>query len=158
MSEALPQPCERARSWAALAPDDELSVLEQKLLDAHVARCGSCSHFSVQVAVVAAELRASPARELPRPVSVPAWRRRCVHARARMVGAAAAVAVMALGVASPSPLSAGKQETFRLPRVVDFSGGDRAEQQALRDVRREAIVGAIAARSRPAGHFGTQPI
>ena len=150
-------PCERARAWAALVPDGELSVLEQKLLDAHLARCRSCSHFSAQVAAAVAQLRAAPLEPLPIPVSVSTRHPRRIPARARMVGAAAAVAAMALGIAARAPLSPGQQETFQQPRVVDFSG-DLAEQQALRDVRREAIVAAIAARSRPAGHFGTQPI
>ena len=39
--------CDRARAWAALAPDGELSELERKLLDAHVVRCGACSRFAV---------------------------------------------------------------------------------------------------------------
>ena len=150
-------PCERARAWAALLPDGELSVLERRLLDAHLARCGACTHFSAQVAAAVAELRAAELQPLPAPVAVPARHPRRVYARARMVGAAAAVAAMALGVAARAPLSSGQQESLQLPQVVDF-GGDLAEQQALRDARREAIVAAIAARSRPAGHFGTQPI
>ena len=149
--------CERARSWAALAPDCELSELEQKLLDAHLARCAACSRFAVQVAAVAAELRAASLQPLPRPVSIPTRRRLPVYARVRTVGAAAAVALMALGIASQAPFSAGEQESFRLPRVVDFSGGDEAEQRALRNLRRAAIVAASAARNRPARHFGNQP-
>lgn len=150
--------CERARSWAALAPDDELSELEQKLLDAHLARCGACSRFSMQVAAVATELRAAALQPLPRPISIPTWRRRPVYARVRAVGAAAAVAVMALGIASRAPLSSSEpQQSFEFPRVVDFSGGDEAEQQTLRNLRREAIAQENAARNRPARHFGNQP-
>jgi len=149
--------CERARSWAALAPDGELSELERKLLDAHVARCGACSTFTVQVAAIAGALRAAALQPLPRPVSISTWRRRHVYARVRMVGAAAAVAAMALGVTARAPLSAGEQQSFQFPRVVDFSGGDLAEHQELRNIRREAIVAAIEARNRPARHFGNQP-
>jgi hypothetical protein len=64
---------------------------------------------------------------------------------------------MALGIASRAPLQTSDQQAFQLPRVVDFSGGDEAEQQALRNLRREAIVQATAARNRPARHFGNQP-
>jgi hypothetical protein len=148
--------CERARSWAALAPDGELSELEHKLLDAHLARCSGCSRFSMQVAAVAAELRAAALQPLPRPVSIPTWRRRPVYARFRTVGAAAAVALMALGIASRAPLSTDA-ESLQFPRIVDFSGGDQAEQQALRNLRREAIQQATEARNRPARHFGNQP-
>jgi hypothetical protein len=148
--------CERARSWAALAPDGELSELEQKLLGAHVARCASCSRFSVQVEAVALELRAAALQPLPRPVSIPSWRRP-VYTRIRTVGAAAAVALMALGIAARAPLSTSEQQSLQLPRVVDFSGGDQAEQQRLRSLRREAIVTAREVRNRPARHFGNQP-
>ena len=113
--------CERARAWAALAPDGELSELERKLLDAHVQRCAACGYFAVEVAAVAAELRAAALQPLPRPLVVPIWRRRPVYARFRAVGAAAAVAVMALGIASRAPLSAGDRESFELPRVTNYA-------------------------------------
>ena len=66
---------------------------------------------------------------LPRPLVVPIWRRRPVYARVRAVGAAAAVAVMALGVASRAPLSASDRESFDLPRVTNF-----ANKTPLREV------------------------
>ena len=133
-------------------------MLEQKLLDAHLARCGACSRFSVQVTAVAAALRAAALQPVSQPVTVPTWRRQRTYARVRVVGAAAAVAVMALGISSRAPLSAGERGAFQFPVAVDFSGGDQAEQQELRDLRREAIVAAIAARNRPARHFGTESI
>jgi anti-sigma factor RsiW len=141
--------CERARSWAALAPDGELSELERKLLDSHLARCGACSAFAVEVAALAAELRAASLQPLPRPVALPVWHRRRAWAGVRTVSAAAAVAVMALGIASRAPLSSGDRESIRLPRVVDFSGGDQAEMQRLRSQRREAIAVANAIKNRP---------
>jgi Putative zinc-finger len=113
--------CERARSWAALAPDGELSELERKLLDAHIVRCSPCAHFALQVAEIAAELRRAALQPLPQPVTVPIWRRRPVYARLRAVGAAAAVAVMALGVASRAPLSASERNTIELPQVTNFA-------------------------------------
>lgn len=146
--------CERARSWAALAPDGELSELEHKLLESHLARCGACSHFAVEVATLAAELRTAALQPLPRPVALPVWQRRRAYAGMRAVGAAAAVAVMALGIASRSPLSDGERQSVQLPRVVDFSGGDQAEAQTLLSQRSEAITVARAARNRPARHFG----
>ena len=149
--------CERARSWAALAPDDELSELEQKLLEAHLARCAGCARFAVQVATVAAELRAAALQPLPHPVSILTWRRRPVYARLRTVGAAAAVAVMALGIASRAPLSSGESQSFRLPPAADLSSDDRSENQELRDLRRAAIVRATAAMNRPTRYFGNQP-
>ena len=53
--------CERTRTWAALAPDGELAVLERRLLDAHLANCLACRSFADDVAAIAAELRAAAA-------------------------------------------------------------------------------------------------
>ncbi len=149
--------CERARSWAALAPDGELSELERKLLDSHLTRCGACSHFAVQVAALADELQAASLQPLPRPVALPVWHRRRAFASMRAVGAAAAVAVMALGIASRSPLSNGDRESIQLPRVVDFSGGDQAEIRTLRNQRSEALAVARATKNRPAPAPGQPP-
>jgi anti-sigma factor RsiW len=112
--------CERARTWAALAPDGELSELERKLLDAHLQRCSPCAHFALDVAAIAAELRAAAPQPLPRPLSVPIWRRRPVYARVRAVGAAAAVAAMALGIAARGPVGP-QDDSFGLPQVTNFA-------------------------------------
>jgi predicted anti-sigma-YlaC factor YlaD len=149
--------CERARSWAALAPDGELSELERKLLGSHLDRCPACAGFALDVAALAEELRGAALEPLPRPVALPSRRRRPAYARLQTVGAAAAVALMALGVASRAPLSNGDQQSIRVPRVVDFSGGDESEIQQLRTLRSEALASARAFRNRPARHFGNQP-
>ena len=53
--------CGRARWWAALAPDDELSELERKRLRAHLAGCGACSRFALEAAALAiAVAKAAP--------------------------------------------------------------------------------------------------
>jgi anti-sigma factor RsiW len=113
--------CERARSWAALAPDGELSELERKLLESHLERCPGCARFALEVEGIACELRRAALQPLPRPVSVPVWRRRPVYARLRAVGAAAAVAVMALGVASRAPLAPSERNSLELPQVTNFA-------------------------------------
>ena len=140
--------CERARTWAALAPDGELSELERKLLDAHVQRCAPCAHFALHVAAIAAELRAAAPQPLPRPLSVPLWRRRPVYARVRAVGAAAAVAAMALGIASRGPISPSDNDSFRLPQVTNFA--NRAPEREVELInRRVANEKARATRFRP---------
>lgn len=113
--------CERTRTWAALAPDGELSELERKLLQAHVQRCADCARFSVEVAAVTSELRAAALLPLPRPLSVPILRRRPVYARVRAVGAVAAVAVMALGIASSGPLTPSERDSLELPHITNFA-------------------------------------
>ena len=149
--------CDRARSWAALAPDGELSELERKLLDSHLTRCSACSCFAVEVAALAADLRATELEPLPRPVSIPTWHRRPVYARFRGVAAAAAVAVMALGIASRAPLATSDRESLQQARVIDFSGGDAVEQQTLLNTRTYTLASQRATRNRPARHFGNQP-
>ena len=127
--------CERARSWAALAPDGELSELERKLLDSHLDRCAACSSFFVEVAWTALELRRAAPEPLPHPISVPTWRRRQRYARIRTVGAAAAVAVMALGIASRAPLATTEQNTLNLPAITDFTENLEREDAQFRSVR-----------------------
>jgi predicted anti-sigma-YlaC factor YlaD len=140
--------CERARTWAALAPDGELSELERKLLDAHVQRCAACAHFALEVAAVAGELRAAAPQRLPRPLVVPIWRRRPVYARVRAVGAAAAVAVMALGIAARSPLSTSDSESFEMPRVTNFAN-TAPEREVELITRRVENEKAVSTRFRP---------
>jgi hypothetical protein len=55
--------CERARFLAALAPDQALSEMEERILERHLARCPSCRRFAASVVDVAAELRAAPLAE-----------------------------------------------------------------------------------------------
>jgi predicted anti-sigma-YlaC factor YlaD len=52
------QPCERAREWASLRADGELSELESVLLDVHLARCDACRAFALGAERMAATLRA----------------------------------------------------------------------------------------------------
>ena len=110
--------CDRARSWAALAPDGELSELERTLLRAHLLRCSGCSRFAADVAAITAALRSASFEPLPRPISVPPWRRRLVLTRLRTVGAAAAVAVMALGIASHAPVANEERRPAQLSRDI----------------------------------------
>lgn len=123
--------CERARAWAALAPDGELSELERKLLDSHLQRCRACARFAVQVAAVARELREAALHPLPRPITIPVWSRRPVYVRIRTAGAAAAVALMALGIASRAPLAPSERRTLELPRVTNFANKAPAREVEL---------------------------
>lgn len=146
--------CDRARAWAALAPDGEISELEKTLLRSHLARCASCSRFAADVADIATALRAAAFEPLRRPVAITTWGRRRVLARLRTVGAAAAVAVMALGIASHAPLAKDERKPAELSRVSDRSG-DQAELLLLRKERLEAIADAVV--EIPAKHFRNQP-
>jgi predicted anti-sigma-YlaC factor YlaD len=134
--------CERARPWAALAPDGELSELERRLLDSHLAQCGACRAFFADVAATTRALRTAEYEALAEPVSVLAWRRRERYARLRAVAASAAVAVMALGLASRAPLATTERNSTALPRITDFSESLQREAAQLRAVRHAGITAA----------------
>ena len=148
--------CDRARAWATLAPDGELSVLERKLLGSHLDRCDACADFAVRVAAVAAELRAASLQPLPRPVSVPVWRRRQAYARVRTIGAAAAVAAMALGLAGRAPLSTGERDKLQLPRVTNFA--NNVDKEVALIIRRAENDQARSHLRSTAEGFVTRPI
>jgi predicted anti-sigma-YlaC factor YlaD len=149
--------CERARAWAALAPDGELSELERKLLGSHLDRCPACAAFAVEVRAVAVQLRRAALQAPPRPISVPVWRRRPVYARVRTVGAAAAVALMALGLAARGPVAPGDRERLELPRVTNFA--NTADREVELIIRRAENAQAAQTRFRPKREgIATRPI
>jgi hypothetical protein len=148
--------CDRARTWAALAPDGELSQLERRLLDAHVARCAPCRFFAGEIAAIALELRDAAYEAPGRLVALPSVHvRRSVYARLRAAGAVAAVAAMAVGIASRAPLP--REEDSRAQLAVPPAHVEAAELQTIRQLRREALLTAQAYPDRPARAFGDQP-
>jgi anti-sigma factor RsiW len=62
--------CARAREWTSLRLDGELSELESRLLDAHLARCAGCRTCAAELDAVAVSLRSAPAQRLVSGVSV----------------------------------------------------------------------------------------
>jgi predicted anti-sigma-YlaC factor YlaD len=133
------QLCERARNWASLRVDDELSELESALLDAHLARCAECTAFALEVQDIAAALRTAPV-EWPEPVVLDVARqirRRRTPARLVQTAAAATLVVAAalagsvLGIARPGSGSAGRPVAM----VAANESGDQ-----LRRLRRPGLV------------------
>ena len=156
-ADAAQRRCERVRAWAALAPDEELSLLELRLLDAHLAGCAGCRCFAEQVAGIAAELRqAAPERSSRRYVASSTPVRRSAEARVRSVASAAAVAAMALGIAAQAPFL-GEDDRPHPPREATPAEVDDAELHAMRLLRREALLSPAARSDRPSGSFGNQP-
>ena len=88
--------CERARQWASADVDGELSTFERALLADHLDRCVSCRDFSRDVAGLTGALRAAP-REPYEGVVIGRVRR---HVRLRLAPAAAAMAILAVGLGS----------------------------------------------------------
>jgi predicted anti-sigma-YlaC factor YlaD len=88
--------CDRARQWASLELDGELSNFERALLENHLAGCSSCAAFRGEIGGLTTALRAAPS-EPYRGVVLGHIRRR-VHLR--LAPAAAAMAVAAVGLGS----------------------------------------------------------
>jgi hypothetical protein len=98
MGAVLAKECERARSWASLGLDGELSQVEQALLRAHVGRCAACAEFASDLDGLTQEIRTAPL-ERP-PVAGTPVHRRSSGMRVLQLGAAAAAIVIAAGLGS----------------------------------------------------------
>jgi predicted anti-sigma-YlaC factor YlaD len=89
--------CERARQWASIELDGELSTFERVLLRAHLAHCPPCRAFREQTNGLTHALRAAPLEHLEQPIQIGGMRRRL---RLRLAPAAAAMAVAFVGLGS----------------------------------------------------------
>lgn len=150
--------CQHARVWAALAPDGELSELERRSLRAHLRTCDACAAFASEVERVAVLLRsAAPARPSLATVLPPVVRRRQVlAARVRPVAAAAAVALMALGIASRAPLQMDDRDSG-LRTTTAASGSEQVEMQSLRVLREGALAAVDRSRLEPMVVMANRP-
>jgi Putative zinc-finger len=122
MGAVLAAECERARTWASLGLDEELSQIEQAQLRAHVGRCAACAAFAGDLAGLVEELRRAPLEQSTTAVMPVA--RRSTGRRALQLGvAAAAIAVAAsLGslagsLSSREPTAATASSTQRTMRA-----------------------------------------
>ena len=125
-------PCERAREWASLRLDGELSQLESAMLESHLARCAACNDVVFQTEALTGALRTSPLEAVRRPIAIP----RAGAMRAARVTAAAAVMLVAAGLgsvfATSMPPSATEHAAPR-PSLVD------SDDRLLRDMRRDQL-------------------
>jgi ferric-dicitrate binding protein FerR (iron transport regulator) len=126
--------CERARSWASLRADGELSELESALLDAHVGRCPSCRAFARATEEIADALRAARF-ERPAPFALAPQQSRHTGLRALQVAAAVAVVVGAGVVAALTGPSSGPTAAKPVAMVAGADSPDR-----LRELRRPALI------------------
>jgi anti-sigma factor RsiW len=111
--------CDRVRSQISLELDEELSQLERAMVAAHLERCPDCLAYKSEVGAFTQALREAPLERMSSPVVVRRTRR---YVAARLqVGVAAAVAVVALGVASQLASEEPASPT-----------GSRAESQQIR--------------------------
>ena len=126
--------CDRAREWASLRLDGELSELEAAMLDGHLERCAACAAAVAEIEAVTGAIRRAPLLPLARPISTP---RRHVAFRAARVTAAAAVMLVAAGLGSvfATSVQTPAAEHASLPRVVNAGSDDRQ----LREMRRAQL-------------------
>jgi len=105
-----PQICERAREWASLRLDGELSELERALLDAHTRNCAACAEYVAEIGAFTTAIRFAELEQLPRPVALPLRRSFAWATRAFQAGAAtAAVLAITAGVS----LQVGRNSSTR---------------------------------------------
>jgi anti-sigma factor RsiW len=103
------QGCDRARAWASLELDGELSQLESALLASHVRRCAPCATAVAEMRAATSLLRAAPPEALSRPLTIaaPPARRRPLAVRlalaATLAALAASLGVLAGSVGGDSP-------------------------------------------------------
>src|SRR5262245_36322011 len=151
--------CERARAWAALQSDGELSTFEQRLLDAHLERCPECSAFALRVEAVTDTLRTAPLEAMLRPVSVASLHRPRRYAPRRALysaAAAAAAAVMALVIGSAVSVPGGSTTAAPSVPVIVVNGPDeRQDVTDLRELRRIQLLSELAPQPGRNRHFGT---
>jgi len=131
------QLCDRARFWASLRIDGELSELEGALLDAHLARCAACSAVVAGFDGVTESIRgASPVR--PMPVLV-----RPGRARRRFATPVAAAVIVVLGAIAGGVVrhSTANDAQSSAPRAVAMIAAFETPDQ-LRSLRRRALLNA----------------
>jgi predicted anti-sigma-YlaC factor YlaD len=116
--------CERARQWASIELDGELSTFERVLLRAHLAHCPPCRDFRTSTNGLTHALRAAPLEELEQPIEIGRMRRRL---RLRLAPAAAAMAVAFVGLGSILATSAVRSSSVatshaRPPVTAELGG------------------------------------
>jgi hypothetical protein len=136
--ERLSQLCERARAWASLRADGELSELESALLDAHLGRCADCHAFSRSAQNMAFALRTAQL-EHPAPVAVRplTGSHRRTFVRTAQFAVAAAFVVAAGFLASASGPDRSSAPTSKPVAMV--AGADSPDN--LRELRRPGLIG-----------------
>jgi predicted anti-sigma-YlaC factor YlaD len=125
--------CERARFWASLRLDGELSELEGALLDAHLARCGGCRSIADGFGASTTALRSAPlARLAPVALDLPRSPR-------RLLATVAVAAVLVLGVIAGGLVRGQVSHGSSTPRAVAVVASFETPDQ-LRSLRRSALL------------------
>lgn len=142
--------CERAREYASLALDGELSQFEHALLRAHLEACPGCRSYNGGLVATTERLRNAPLERLDRPITLPSRQR--VSFRSVQAGLAAALVVTAIGLGGLLS-TLGSSDTVRQQTQLP----DMSERREMRDINRVRLQ-EIATRVSPSGGLGLNTI
>jgi anti-sigma factor RsiW len=129
-----PELCERARIWASLRLDGELSELESSLLAAHLDRCPSCRTFAEQAHSITRALQEARVEEAHL-VVLPG--RRAHRAPIHLVQSVA-VALIVLATSAYAALSGSPHKTPAPKPVAIVASLELPDQ--FRELRRAALL------------------
>ena len=137
--------CERAREWASLRLDDELSVLEEEILERHLDFCDACRRFEEGMRLSTARIRSTPLETPTRRMPVPA--RTGVVTQYRKRTALVAAAALAIGALVGSLVERpGQPVPSESPSQVSFLSRDANN---LRDFSRTRLMTPLPAPAAP---------
>ena len=136
MTAAPGQLCPRARFWASLRVDGELSELEGALLDAHLGRCADCRDYAAGVVGATAALRNTPLVAVtPIVIDLPARPGRIV---AGLLAATLVVLAAVVGGLVSGSATRGSSSTVGARNVAVVATVETPDQ--LRRLRRTALL------------------
>jgi anti-sigma factor RsiW len=135
-TDPLPVICDRVRSHISLELDGQLSQLERAMLAVHLERCPACRAYQADVTAFTRVVREAPFEHMESPVVVRRPRRGI--ATRLQAGAAAAVAIVALGVASriALPEDPAPRDPSVAPQIENPSMTDLQEELAILELVR----------------------
>jgi predicted anti-sigma-YlaC factor YlaD len=131
-----PQPdaCDRARGWVSLRLDEEISELEEALLESHLRCCAACRDFEATVRGAVLALRARPLERMEQPIAI-AGRRRA-NFRPGAVARVAAVMAAVVGVTTVLTTQAAKGPNSSVPAQNPVASvTDDQDMKQLRTLR-----------------------
>ena len=148
--------CERARTWASLELDGELSELERALLGSHLVRCEACAAAVAEMRSVTAALRAAPLEAPERPAFVARARGEHRHPGVPVrIALAATLAALAAGLGALTG-SLAKGPSRAAPVVTDVALLPASSRESF-DVRAQRGVEVVKLgqqRAFPPGRLG----
>lgn len=131
--------CDRARSWASLELDGELSQIERVRLAAHLRGCSACAEVASDMRAVATLLREAPVERPARSFVPPARRRlRMPASTAFRLAAVTGITVLAgslgvlagtFGASRPAPAKPRSSDVALLVLPTDDASRERPRLQ-----------------------------